>query len=173
MEPVVVALDFETADYRPDSACSLGMVRLRNGQVEDTLYRLIRPPRRRIYFTHIHGITWPMVQDCPTFAEQWPSFDAFWQDADYLIAHNATFDRGVLQGCCAAMGLEVPKQRFLCTLKGSRRGLHLPHNRLNDLCTYLGIALDHHNALSDALAAAHIYLHLRGHGLPLEAMLLN
>lgn len=173
MDSVAVALDFETSDYRPDSACALGMARIRGGRVEDTLYRLIRPPRRRVYFTHIHGITWPMVQDCPTFAQLWPEFSAFWQDADFLIAHNASFDRGVLRGCCAAAGLEPPAQPFLCTVKGSRKGLRLPHNRLNDVCEHLGIELDHHNAMSDALASARIYLYLRGHGLPVEAMQLK
>ena len=47
MEPVVVALDFETADNGADAACALGMARVRGSRVEDVFYRLIRPPRRR------------------------------------------------------------------------------------------------------------------------------
>lgn len=72
MEPVVVALDFETADNGPDAACALGMARVRGSRVEDVFYRLIRPPRRRVWYTNIHGITWNMVKDCPSFGELWP-----------------------------------------------------------------------------------------------------
>ena len=50
-DPVYVALDFETADYQPDSACAVGLAKVRGGEVVDTLYSLIRPPRRRILFT--------------------------------------------------------------------------------------------------------------------------
>ncbi|MCH5276647.1 MAG: exonuclease [Desulfovibrionaceae bacterium] len=170
MEPVVIALDFETADNGADSACALGMARVRGGEVEDVFYRLIRPPRRRIWYTHIHGITWNMVRDCPGFAELWPECAAFLRGADYLAAHNAPFDRRILLGCCAAAGVDAPAAPFLCTVRGARKGLRLPRNRLSDVCAHLGIALDHHNAASDALAAARIYVYLRAHGLPLEAM---
>lgn len=57
-DPVYVALDFETADYQPDSACAVGLAKVRGGEVVDTLYSLIRPPRRRVLFTWVHGITW-------------------------------------------------------------------------------------------------------------------
>lgn len=170
MEPVVVALDFETADNGADSACALGMARVRGGEVEDVFYRLIRPPRRRICYTDIHGITWNMVRNCPSFGELWPQCAAFLQGADYLAAHNAPFDRRVLRGCCEAAGVDAPAIPFLCTVRGARRGLSLPHNRLNDVCAHLGIELDHHNAASDALASARIYIFLRARGLPLEAM---
>ena len=61
-DPVYVALDFETADYQPDSACAVGLAKVRGGEVVDTLYSLIRPPRRRVLFTWVHGITWKDVQ---------------------------------------------------------------------------------------------------------------
>ncbi|MFR5646267.1 MAG: hypothetical protein ACLUDQ_07335 [Bilophila wadsworthia] len=66
-DPVYVALDFETADYQPDSTCAVGLAKVRGGEVVDTLYSLIRPPRRRVLFTWVHGITWKDVQDSPTF----------------------------------------------------------------------------------------------------------
>lgn len=161
----VVALDFETADRWADSACALGLTRIENGVVVGSLYRLIRPPRSRVFFTEIHGLTWDMLKGEPCFAELWPEFSSFMEGADLLVAHNASFDRRVLYGCCEACGQTPPSVPFACTVKGSRRGLRLPHNRLNDVCEHLGIALDHHNAASDALAAARIYLHLRSIGL--------
>ena len=169
----VVALDFETADKYADSACALGMSRIEGGHVTANWYRLIRPPRSRVYFTEIHGLTWDMLKDQPCFAELWPEISLFLEGAELLVAHNATFDRRVLLGCCRACGLEPPHLPFVCTVKGSRRGLHLPHHRLNDVCAYLGLPLNHHNAASDAMAAANIYLHLRALGMTDEEMMLK
>ena len=160
-----VALDFETSDKYPDSACALGMVRMEGGKIVDTIYSLIRPPRPHVYYTEVHGLTWDMVKDAPTFTDLWPQFSAFMQGADYLVAHNATFDRRVLRGCCWSFGLEAPEIPFLDTLAGARKGLPLRHNRLNDVCDYLGIDLIHHQADSDAMGCAKIYLYLREHGM--------
>ncbi len=168
-----IALDFETSDKYPDSACALGMVKIEGGCITNTLYTLIRPPRKRVYFTEIHGLTWNMLKNSPCFAELWPDFAAFMKGADYLIAHNAGFDRRVLRGCCFAAGIDAPATPFLCTVSGSRKGLSLRHNRLNDVCDYLGIEIDHHKADSDALACAKIYLHLREKGLTPEQMRLK
>lgn len=170
---VVVALDFETSDKYADSACALGMVRMENGRVVSDWYSLIRPPRSRVYFTEIHGLTWEMLKDRKSFAELWPDMAAFMQGAELFVAHNASFDRRVLHGCCRAFGLIPPSAPFACTVKGSRRRLRLPHHRLNDVCDYLGLELDHHNAASDAMAAARIYLYLRSLGMTDEEMMLK
>ena len=170
---VVVALDFETSDRWADSACALGLTRIENGVITGELYRLIRPPRSRVFYTEIHGLTWDMLKGEPTFAELWPEFAGFMQGARMLVAHNASFDRRILCGSCEAYGLTPPSLPFACTVKGSRRGLSLPHNRLNDVCEHLGIELDHHNAASDARAAAKIYLHLRSIGLSDADMMLK
>ena len=170
---VAVALDFETADKYADSACALGMSRIEDGRVTANWYSLIRPPRSRVYFTEIHGLTWETLKDQPRFAALWPEISSFLRGAELLIAHNATFDRRVLLGGCRSFGLEAPDLPFVCTVKGARRGLRLPHHRLNDVCSYLGLTLDHHNAASDALAAANIYLHLRSLGLTDEEMMLK
>lgn len=169
----VVALDFETSDRWADSACALGLTRIEGGVIVGELYRLIRPPRSRVYFTEIHGLTWDMLKDEPTFAELWPQFSAFMQGAELLVAHNASFDRRVLCGSCSFYGLTPPCLPFACTVKGARRGLGLAHNRLNDVCAHLGIELEHHHAMSDARAAAKIYLHLRSIGLSDADMMLK
>ncbi len=153
-EPVYGILDFETSDRGPDSACALGLVKLRAGKVVDTWYNLIRPPRKRVRFTHVHGLTWTMLKDAPIFAELWPDIAAFLADVTHLAAHNAAFDRRVLLGCCAAAGAEPPNRPFLCTLKGARRALMLPSHGLDAVCAHCGIPLKHHHAGSDALAAA-------------------
>ena len=161
-DPVYVALDFETADYQPDSTCAVGLAKVRGGEVVDTLYSLIRPPRRRVLFTWVHGITWKDVQDSPTFLEFWPQMASFLQGVTHLVAHNAPFDRRGLEACCQSNGIALPDLPFVCTLRESRRKLKLPSHKLDAVCRYCGIPLDHHHAGSDAIAAARILIYLQG-----------
>lgn len=155
-----VAIDFETADPGADSACAVGLVKVVDSRIVDQAKWLIRPPRRPPYnwfpFTRIHRITWSMVADQPSFALRWPEFAAFIGEADCLVAHNARFDRGVLQACCAAAGIPLPPQRFACTVELARAAWNLRPTKLPDCCRYLGIRLDHHDPLSDALACAQV-----------------
>jgi DNA polymerase-3 subunit epsilon len=166
----VVAIDFETANYGLESACALSMVRVRDCVETDRSF-LIKPPNRNFRFTYIHGIRWEDVQDSPTFVEIFQDITEFIEGADYLLAHNAPFDRGVLKSCCEYWGLETPKIPFLCTLKGCRKRLSLYKNSLDFVCSQLSIPLKHHDANSDALAAAKIYLHLRELGLSYSDMM--
>jgi DNA polymerase III subunit epsilon len=151
-----VALDFETANRYPDSACSIGLVRVEQGQVVDKAHYLIRPPRRQFEFTHIHGITWPQVANQPNFAERWPQIAAILAGADFLAAHNAAFDRGVLQACCQAYDILPPLFEFVCTVQLARKTWNIRPTKLPNVCEYLGIPLNHHDALSDAEACARI-----------------
>ena len=66
------AIDFETADNGRDAACSVAVVVAENGRIVQSVSRLIRPPRPRVMFTEIHGLTWQDVKDAPTFAGVWP-----------------------------------------------------------------------------------------------------
>ena len=155
-----VAIDFETADPGADSACAVGLVKVVENRIVDQAKWLIRPPRRPPYnwfpFTRIHRITWDMVAEQPSFAHRWPELAAFIDGAECLVAHNARFDRAVLQACCAMAGLPPPATRFACTVTLARTAWNLRPTRLPDCCRYLGIRLDHHDPLSDALACAQI-----------------
>lgn len=153
-----VAIDFETADNGRDSACSVALVVVKGGQVVDSISRLIRPPRPRVMFSEIHGLTWADVKDAPDFAGVWPDLAGALAGADFLAAHNAPFDRGVLEGCCATYGLTHPVKPFLCTVQLAREVWNLRPTKLPDVCRYLGLSLNHHDALSDATACANIVL---------------
>src|SRR5262249_53277844 len=113
---VFVAIDFETADHSPDSACAVGLVRVEGLTVVRRETPLIRPPRPRVLFTHVHGITWEMVKDAASFAAAWRQLPPLLDRASALVAHNASFARRVLAACCAASGLRVPDLPFLCTV---------------------------------------------------------
>jgi DNA polymerase-3 subunit epsilon len=161
MPPTFVAIDFETADYGADSACAVGLVRVEGLSVVAREARLIRPPRRYIHFTYLHGIAWAHVEDAPVFAGVWPQLRPLLDGAEYLVAHNAGFDRKVLHTCCALARLEVPRLPFVCSMKEARGKWGIRPTRLPDVCRHLGLPLKHHDALSDAEAAARIVIAAR------------
>ena len=152
------ALDFETADYGRDSACAVAVVVAEEGKIVKQMYSLIRPPRREFVFSYLHGITWNHVAKKPHFGELWPQLSDLLQGVEFVAAHNASFDRGVLNACCALHGATPIALPFLCTMKLSRRLWDVYPTKLSDVCRHFSIALSHHEALSDALACAHIVL---------------
>ena len=166
---VFVAIDFETADQGRDSACSVGLVRVENGVVVKKVVQLIQPPRfeggdlftpapAEFMFTYIHGIKPAMVADAPIFKQAWPLLAPILAGADFVAAHNAPFDSGVLAACCAAAGLKMPAHRFICTVKLARSTWSIYPTKLSNVCQHLNINLHHHEALSDAHACAQIVI---------------
>jgi DNA polymerase-3 subunit epsilon len=153
-----VALDFETADRYRDSACAIGLVRVENNRVVEKVSYLIRPPRQQFEFTHIHGITWRDVAKSPDFAELWPAIEWLFNGVDFLAAHNASFDRSVLNACCQIYGIPRPDADFICTVKLARDKWKIRPTKLPNVCDYLNIPLRHHDALSDAEACALIVI---------------
>ncbi|HEY4001058.1 MAG TPA: 3'-5' exonuclease [Candidatus Xenobia bacterium] len=165
MRETFVAIDFETADYGADSACAVALVRVENGHVVSRAARLIRPPRRYFQFSYIHGITWRDVQREPRFAEVWPSLRPMLEGATFLAAHNAAFDRRVLEACCRAAGLDSPGLPFECTVRLARRTWGVRPTKLPNVCDYLGLSLRHHDPASDAEACALIVVRASQAGL--------
>jgi DNA polymerase-3 subunit epsilon len=153
-----VALDFETADNGRDSACAIGLVRVSGGEIVKRTYYLIKPPRSRIIFSHIHGIYWRDVAYEPTFAELWPTLAQEFADVDFIAAHNAPFDRGVLAACCLAADVAMPVAPFRCTVQLARKVWEIRPTKLSDVCHHLNIPLNHHHAGSDAEACARIVI---------------
>ncbi|MDR1999358.1 MAG: 3'-5' exonuclease [Frankiaceae bacterium] len=154
------AIDFETANSHRGSPCSVGLVRVRDGQPVDQQHWLIHPPESVDWFDRwnvaIHGITAAMVADAPRWKDVMPRIVNYIGD-DVVVAHNAAFDTGVIRDACTADHTEWPALRFLCTLVAARRALSLPAYRLPDVTEYLGFAIEnHHNALADARAVVHI-----------------
>jgi DNA polymerase III subunit epsilon len=161
---VFVAIDFETASHERNSACAVGLVRVEEGRVVDRRYRLIRPPSPNFVFTYIHGITWEHVASEPEFPAVWDDVAPILCGARFLVAHNASFDQGVLQACCAHHHVPVPELPFVCTVQLARRTWTLPDAKLPTVCRHLGIRLNHHEALSDAEACANVLLAARRSG---------
>lgn len=152
------AIDFETANYKRNSACAVSIVVVRNNLILNQSTYLIRPPDETFAFTHIHGIRWKDVADKPAFDELWPHIVKYLHELNFVAAHNASFDRSVLSSCCAHYEIASPIIPFICTVELARKSWDIFPTKLPDVCKKLGIALNHHNAASDALACAHIVL---------------
>lgn len=152
------AIDFETADHGRDSACSVGIVVVRDGRIVDRIHRLIRPPRKDFLFTDVHGITWRKVQREPVFREVWADLLPVVDGVEFLAAHSAHFDRSVLRACCTTSGIPVPPLSFLCTVRVARAVWDVFPTTLPAVCDHLNLPLRHHDALSDAEACAGIVL---------------
>ena len=153
-----VAIDFETANSERVSACAVGLARGGKGGIEVVRSFLIRPPASQFVFTGIHGLSWEDVRGAPTFGELWPTLHAWIDNAEFIAAHNAPFDRSVLQACCAMYGIRVPRLPFTCTVQLARSQWGIYPTRLPDVCRRLRIPLRHHDAGSDAEACARIVL---------------
>lgn len=153
------AIDFETANADPGSACSIGMTRVENGQVAGHFYSLIRPEPLAFSWYHIrvHGITQDMVLTAPRFADIWPEIESF--VVGPLLAHNAAFDGRVLNSCLQDARLSPPAWPYACSVQVAKRVWKgLMSHRLNDMAAHLGIALEHHRADEDAHACAQIVI---------------
>ena len=163
------AIDFETANSSPASACAVGLVRVRGGEVVATAGWLIQPPPGHDEFqewnVRIHGIRPSDVLDAATWVDQFDRLCGF-AGADVLVAHNAGFDLNVLRRAAEATGLLCPPYRSLCSLQVARKTYQLDSYRLPMAAAAAGFAeFSHHDALADARACAQIMIDAaRRHG---------
>lgn len=120
----------------------------------------MRPPAGHDHFDSrnvaIHGITADMVAHQPTFGELFPEIGAFIGD-DILVAHNASFDLGVIRSALEVSSLAGPAYDYACTVLLSRRSYFLVSYSLPYVAEAAGVPLvNHHDAVEDARACAGI-----------------
>lgn len=156
------AIDFETANARRSSICSIGIVIVRDGQVVEKIYQLVRPTPNYYYrwATEIHGLTRRDTDRMPTFGEAWPAIHEKIKDLT-LVAHNKMFDESCLIAALNEFEMDNPQYPFRCTLQAARRRLSLPSYGLDSVAAECGFDLsNHHHALADAEACAAICIDL-------------
>ncbi len=153
------ALDFETADNL--IPCEIGVSVVRNGIVSVTRSWLIKPscfPYMNYWHQRVHGITNRELEKAPSFASLWDELQPYFE-GQTVVAHNATFDMGVLRATLDHYQIEYPAMNYFCSVRLSRRTWKgMPSYKLNELCRTFGIGLNHHRAGSDAEACARIVL---------------
>ena len=153
-------IDFETANAKRTSACSLGITVVDDNKIVSSKEYLIKPypcafdPMNVM----IHGITEEMVQDAPTFDKLWYSISEFFE-GQVVVAHNTSFDISVLMRTLEHYNIPLPSFEFLCTYRISQQ-LHreLPCYRLDFLSKIFDIPLCHHNSCSDSIACANLLI---------------
>ena len=155
-----IAVDFETANERRSSACSVGLAWIEGNAIVRVEERLIRPKEMRFssFNISIHGIHPEDVEDAPEFPDVMEEFRGDFGSA-VMIAHNASFDMSVWRATLDEYGRPYPEFRYLCTLQMARKVWDgLPSYRLSHLSDHLGIAFKHHNAAEDASACGRVAL---------------
>lgn len=155
------AIDFETANGRRSSICSVGVVVVEGGQVAGSVHRLIRP-RPNFYSrftTDIHGMVYEDTLYAPDFPDVWYEIAPKILGLP-LVAHNSPFDEGCLRAAFELYEMRYPDYAFHCTCRAARRAFpHLPNHKLPTVASHCGYDLEHHHhALADAEACAAIAL---------------
>ena len=153
-----IAIDFETANYFKNSACSVGLVRFIDGKEVDYCYSLIHPAK--MYFIpewteEIHHISYDDVRDKPYFPEVWDTMVMPFINKTPgipLVAHNGNmFDMPVIQNCCEYFGMEVPKLEYFDSLIIARKTWpEFESHQLTKLGERFNIEYLAHDALEDS-----------------------
>lgn len=151
-----IAFDVETPNAANDRMSAIGITVVEDGVIVDALSMLVNPECHFDTFNiQLTGITPEMAAEAPAFPALWPDIETIFSSG-LLIAHNAPFDMSVLSKCLRSYRIEWKRYAdYACTCRMGRRCYpQLPNHKLNTLCAYLGIELDHHQAGSDSRACA-------------------
>lgn len=154
-----IVFDVETPNRYNSRMSAIGISVVEGGRIVREFYSLVDPQQPFDWFnTRLTGISEETVSDAPSFPELWETIEPL-LSSGILVAHNAGFDIGVLRKCLT--GYEIPWKtsvKGLCTVVMGRSLLPGISHRLNDMCAYFGICLNHHRADSDSHACAEILL---------------
>lgn len=153
-----VAIDFETANEKRNSACSLGITVVENNKIIEEKYWLIKPYEMRFEPMNIwiHGIKPEDVENEKTFLELWSEIKPY-LEGKLVVAHNASFDMSVLRKTLDSYNINYPTLNYFCTMVMSRNFYsYLENSKLNTINDHLGYKFNHHNASADASACANV-----------------
>ncbi|MBB6623888.1 3'-5' exoribonuclease [Clostridium gasigenes] len=157
-----VAIDFETANEKRNSACSIGITVVEDNKIIEERYWLIKPCEMRFEPINIwiHGIKEEDVENEKTFLELWSEIKPY-LDGKLVVAHNASFDMSVLRKTLDSYNIPYPTLDYFCSMIISRNFYsYLENSKLNTINNHLGYKFNHHNASADASASANIVLEI-------------
>lgn len=151
-----IAIDVETANQSKSSICQVGLAAYSGAALLWKWSSLVNPeePFDRIN-VEIHGLRSHDVESAPTFPTILEAIRA--SIHDQTIASHTSFDCDALNHAAQKYGLHLPPCHWIDTCEISRLAWpNLSDHKLKTLCKSLLIELQHHNALSDALACAEV-----------------
>src|SRR5690625_4943370 len=160
-EQTYVVFDVETTGLSSafDVIIEIAGVKLKNGEVIDQFESFANPHQKLSdKITSITGITDDMLVGAPDVDDVLQQFHE-WVGDSILVAHNASFDIGFLNQGYKKINIPVISIPVIDTLELARFLVpHLGNHRLNTLCKYYEVPLEnHHRALDDAEATAHMF----------------
>ncbi|MEI7616077.1 MAG: 3'-5' exonuclease [Actinomycetota bacterium] len=158
MKEKLAAIDFETANSKLSSACSLGISIIEDSKIVKNMQWLIRPPELEFspFNTRLHGISEKIVENKPEFYRLWPTIKKY-LEGHTILAHNASFDTEVLRKLLDVYQLDYPELNYACTVILSRKVWKgLENYKLTTVASNINFSFRHHNAKEDAMACANI-----------------
>lgn len=159
------AIDFEAANAELTSACSMGVVIVRDDEIADKFYSLLHPQPNYYDFwtTKVHGIKKKDTEEAPLFPEAWRHISRKLKGLP-MVAHGTLFDERVLKALHAYYRIRYPGYKFYCTYRGSEKLLpDVESHKVQSLAMHFGYDYEqkkHHNALADAEACAIVAMHI-------------
>jgi len=161
-----VAIDFETAKLH--HICAVGIVTVNNSKIVDEYYTLVQPPYNAYDWRtiQVHGIQPQDTEDAAIFPDIYQEIYKRLK-GKVVVAHNESFDRNVLKKTMADYHLDYDElalpARWECTMRRARKAKYAS-SKLDACCKIHNIALNHHEALSDARACALLLMELENAG---------
>ncbi|BBF43362.1 probable DNA polymerase III epsilon chain [Lachnospiraceae bacterium KM106-2] len=155
-----IAIDFETANEKRSSPCSIGITVVKDGTIIEEKTFLIRPHEMRFEPINImiHGIRPDDVKDCPEFCDLWDELFPYFNN-NLIVAHNASFDMSVLRATLDLYNITYPTFSYTCSMLASKHFYPmLPNAKLDTVNQFLSYDFLHHDAGADASACANILL---------------
>ena len=176
-EETYIVFDLETTGFDPhnDEITEIGAVKLEGTTIVDRFSTFVNPnkpiPEK---ITTLTGITDEMVANAPQLEEILPKFLEFSKDAT-MVAHNAKFDIGFIQTKLKAkLNTEYDPPVIDTLLWGKNILKELKRYNLKAMAKHLGVSLEnHHRAVDDAEATAHIFMKMMNMVLSKGAYKLN
>lgn len=164
-----IVFDVETPNRHNSRMSAIGVSVVEGTKITDSFFSYVDPEQPfDLFNTQLTGIDKDTVADAPTFAQLWGRLEPL-LSSGILVAHNASFDMCVLKKCLRDYGISWrPSVPYCCTVLMGRKLLPGISHKLNDMCDYYGICLNHHHADSDSRAAAEILLHYMENGASAE-----
>ncbi len=164
-----VAIDFETANQFRTSACAVSAVRFNEEGIPEETFTTLLKPHPSVGTFHwrnirIHGIRPDDVASAPEWDCVAPVLRDFVAGLP-LVAHNMSFDGGILDALADLYRIQRLPATRLCTLCLSRKLLshELRSRSLNHVFHYYfpGEDFAHHEAQADATAAGRIFARMQ------------
>ncbi|MBQ9135845.1 MAG: PolC-type DNA polymerase III [Lachnospiraceae bacterium] len=161
LEETYVVFDIETTGFSPvnNRIIEIGAVKVQGTQIIDRYSTFVNPDVPIPFeIEKLTGINDSMVMDAPMIEEVLPQFLEFCEGC-VLVAHNASFDMSFIIENSVRQGFSTD-YTYLDTMIISR--VLLPNQNkhtLDALCKVFNVSLEnHHRAVDDAEATAHIFL---------------